>query len=741
MNYFTQYIILSIIQGLLFNLVQSRYIAQNDDYYLLYVDNNYGQLYQKRQEPREFISSLVMEIHELIVENKETYKNPEELEALDEQEHPLKKRDEIYDSNYVYPISSIKDTTVLLTYLSYDLNEKVKALPGIRGSEPNKEIPIDTAIDVNDIEIDFNEMYKRSDNDIVNDDALITEIKLETGWKDVEIRRKSYSNLSLISQNLYNDTSNPYDATYYYPKSAGEGIDIYIVDSGFNFGVREYDNKEEREAKCIGTMSNSLLEKPTSEDSCVSNSNHGEKVANSVGGARYGTASKANIYGIALEMNQKGDYTKASFISALDYITNTLSVRPYKTIVNLSVGDYVSLDETEYINTIKEIVDQMNEQGIIIVTAAGNGVTVKDSNGKKKVQGVNVYDLNRNKVLIPCIFDNVICVGGIDNFGYNDANPSLSLQSASTMNPKNYRRIYFSNYGEKVDLYAPGCGIIEEQRSNLSYYFSMFCGTSISSPITAGVIATIMSEYSHIQYNTLTMLEYLRDLGQKDIIEGIPEGPNIFLNNGKYSVYNNNSVKNNVITTTTTSTTTTTTTTFETVNSTSIEIVDPTTTEILYSTSIVENTTSTITITPTTTEIIYPTTQTEIINAAFDDENINPIEVMNTSLTEIVYPTTTENIYATQTEVVNATYTTTYTTLQEETTLSYDNANTNENDEAEIVTSTEEESYTTETETETETPTEMDISYDDEDDDTTENIDVYEEDIHTDDDSDTDEEY
>lgn len=51
----------------------------------------------------------------------------------------------------------------------------------------------------------------------------------------------------------------------------------------------------------------------------------------------------------------------------------------------------------------------------------------------------------------------------------------------------------FSNYGPKVDLFAPGMGIPTTHRSGDAAYFST-AGTSIASPIAAGVAALIWSQ-------------------------------------------------------------------------------------------------------------------------------------------------------------------------------------------------------------------------------------------------------
>ena len=63
-------------------------------------------------------------------------------------------------------------------------------------------------------------------------------------------------------------------------------------------------------------------------------------------------------------------------------------------------------------------------------------------------------------------------------------------------------------------------------------------GTSYSTPIVSGVVACLMSENPQVKYNTESMRQYLQELGEKNILDDIPEGtPNIFINNGKHIIY------------------------------------------------------------------------------------------------------------------------------------------------------------------------------------------------------------
>jgi len=198
----------------------------------------------------------------------------------------------------------------------------------------------------------------------------------------------------------------------------------------------------------------------------------------------------------------------------------------------------------------------MSNKGSVFISAAGN-----DS-------------ANCDNIIYPCSFDDVICVGATDNIALNDdyyaleelkknrynrtvypsydewedlyesadlkfMNDEESFYNNKFVLTKSYSRAYYSNYGKKVDIYAPGYVKAfymnqygYERKQNLS-------GTSFSTPIVAGVVATIMGEKPYMNYNTLRMKKELQEIGLNGIIKNIDDDyPNIFINNGKHLKYN-----------------------------------------------------------------------------------------------------------------------------------------------------------------------------------------------------------
>ncbi|OUM65745.1 hypothetical protein PIROE2DRAFT_41380, partial [Piromyces sp. E2] len=286
-----------------------------------------------------------------------------------------------------------------------------------------------------------------------------------------------------MSQGLFNGTSQQYDTTYYFPKKEGEGIDIYVIDSGFNFRHPEFSNKDERTVKCIGIISNGEYIEPEAEDYCISNNIHGELTSDCVGGIKHGSASKANIYGIGLtiEGREGEENNNENFLLSLDYVLNNIKMKPHKSIITMSMGGFFSLADTEFYNYMQKIFNKFTELGVISFVSAGNG-------------GRKVYDKENDAVYLPCALNGVICVGAIDSNG-SDRDPTIpnELYYSNKMLPINYARANFSNYGEQVKIYGPGYALAEFQDWEYNVV-DLFVGTSFTTPLVAGIAATIMSE-------------------------------------------------------------------------------------------------------------------------------------------------------------------------------------------------------------------------------------------------------
>eukprot|EP00833_Pecoramyces_ruminatium_P003141 jgi/Orpsp1_1/1177173/evm.model.c7180000060460.1 len=598
--------------------------AGNENYFMIFVNNGSSKdgKNNKREEAEQRVNSVIDEITTLIVDNIDTYENPAKLEEFEQSSNLLlRKRDnENNESALAYSISSLDDKTIIYSYLSDVVAGKVEKIPNVMACVKDREIH-----------------FTSENGKKMNQMEKLNEILSETQWSGVDVREDADIHLSLLSQGKFDGNSTTtYDKNYYYPSSAGKDIDIFILDSGFNFRHPEFANKDERTVKCAFTPHNAIILPSKVDDYCEFTDGkiyHGLMVSDVAGGLVHGVANKANIYGIPIfggydtedeypteypsdqplptdgndyptdyydddyddyteypsedptdfineirkEISEDNVFFISSVIASLKYIDENM-LRPNKAVFNFSFGLYLDglIEEDKYIiDYWRDYIDHMSSRGAVFVVSAGNE---KEEN-----------TLNGEKSLYPCAYDNVICVGATDNAGMNVLDPIeneieelydklfdilfsgeekvteeakkqveeikkrleeiieiydeeydkiANIYSKKVMNPEHYRVASFSNFGKKVEIYAPGWAEVEYRDIYGRFLKELTAGTSFSSPIVAGIAATIMSEHPEIKFDTKKMKEYLIETGEKNIIEGIAEGnPNVFVSNGKHSVY------------------------------------------------------------------------------------------------------------------------------------------------------------------------------------------------------------
>ncbi|ORX83214.1 subtilisin-like protein [Anaeromyces robustus] len=484
-------------------------VQDDDNFYLIFVnytsianETDSEKIHNKRHEENreEFIDSVMDEIHDLILDNLDTYEKPEAVEELLNKEK-LRKRDDQYYFGTVNKISSFKEITVLTAILSSNLTDSVKNINGVYGCIPNQRF----------------QYHRFNKQDIID----------ETRWKKIAMRKTKDVHLSLISQGKYNpDLISKYDNTYYYPEHGGNNTKIVIFDDSFNFKHKEFYNPNRYAGCLIGWGGDGQPRKIYDDQDCLVGyseiPNHGRITADLAAGLEHGVAPNADIYGIPIENTP----TFIAIIRALDnmyYYSNMLYDGNNRVVFNFSFGGYFNKKKefVQFFDYLENFISHLTNYGIIFVASAGNNYS-------------NVYNATTDKEMLPCLFEKVICVGATDNpYNTTSNDPNKILTNS-------YRKANFSNFGDGVNIYAPGYHnyAITNFKDNTNEE-GLFAGTSGAAPIVAGVVATIMSEHPKITFNFDSMLTYLQKISIKNAIVNIEKDhpSNYFINNGKHVVY------------------------------------------------------------------------------------------------------------------------------------------------------------------------------------------------------------
>jgi len=505
----TKFTSLLFVVFLLINIINAKNVANKevedskDKYYLITVNNKYGdfKIYTKPKKSKrhlskveKFVFNFIDEIHELIVENKATFEDQEQLEEI-ESSGKLRKRstktEEIYanygDSEFINPIASVDGYIIFNAYLSKPLAEEVATYDDVESVSPVRLVEPN------------HQNYNKED--ILN----------ETKWKNLSVKENADRHLSLISQGKYSPSHiAEYDDNYYFPSTAGEGVDIIIIDTSFNFTYFEFENTNEREIRCVADFERGqIITDP--EYSCgYSYQKHGEQVADAAAGLNHGVATRANVLALALKVDRHfGMFSTNDIIAALGYASERM-IKPHKTVINMSLSGPCNIEDDYYTGSEK-LINEITDKGGIVVVSAGNAST-------------KLHAEEKEEVYIPCQFESTICVGGIDSLNTTEISES-------------YRKADHSNYGDNVDIYAPYNVQTEFVNNQREISSNQSPGTSFSSPMTAGIIATIISEYSNIKFTRDSMLQHLL---KNAIPFEVDNEVCYMINNGKHIVYSAN---------------------------------------------------------------------------------------------------------------------------------------------------------------------------------------------------------
>ncbi|KAK4101159.1 subtilisin-like protein [Parathielavia hyrcaniae] len=224
---------------------------------------------------------------------------------------------------------------------------------------------------------------------------------------------------------------------YFYSDTAGEGVRVYVLDTGINVAHADFGGRAVWGANFAGSS-------PDADED-----GHGTHVAGIVAGETHGVAKKAVVVAVKV-LDRDGSGSMSDLLRALEWAvrdadTERAGAGPGSSaqtaVINMSlIGAYT--------RSVNEGVEAATRRGITVVVAAGN-------------------DEDDVRNWSPASAPSAITVAAIDQ---RDFRPD------------------FSNWGKGVDIFAPGVWIPSAYKGGDSAS-AVLSGTSMAAPHVAGLAA------------------------------------------------------------------------------------------------------------------------------------------------------------------------------------------------------------------------------------------------------------
>ncbi|KAF7306691.1 hypothetical protein MIND_00460800 [Mycena indigotica] len=236
---------------------------------------------------------------------------------------------------------------------------------------------------------------------------------------------------------------------YDYDPSGGDGVDVYVIDTGININHEEFQGR--------ASWGATIPQNDVDEDG----NGHGTHCAGTIASRKFGVAKAANVIAVKV-LGSNGSGSMSDVIGGVNFATTASLAKKAKaeaefkatgktahkgSVANMSLGGGKS-------DALDRAVNAAVDKGLHFAVAAGND--------------------NRDACnYSPAAAEKAVTVG------------------ASTLSDE---RAYFSNFGKCVDVFAPGLNIRSTWIGSTSAE-NTISGTSMASPHTAGMLAYLLSLY------------------------------------------------------------------------------------------------------------------------------------------------------------------------------------------------------------------------------------------------------
>ncbi|GAM89129.1 hypothetical protein ANO11243_071640 [Dothideomycetidae sp. 11243] len=236
--------------------------------------------------------------------------------------------------------------------------------------------------------------------------------------------------LSLIShKDLPRKAPEPDDGSYIYDESAGDGTYAYIIDSGINMQNVEFDR---RARKGYNAVKRDVA-------AWTDESGHGTHIAAIIGGKTYGVTKRSTLIAVKVLRTEQG--VMSQILDGYQWAANDITTKRRAAVAVIDVAVY-----GPYSTAFNRAVDAASAKGVTTVACAGND--------------------NKNVAMSPASARTAISVSATD---------------------ANRERATFANWGDHVDIWAPGVRIISANKGSRTAV-GKGSGTAQASAFVAGLV-------------------------------------------------------------------------------------------------------------------------------------------------------------------------------------------------------------------------------------------------------------
>ncbi|KAG8731340.1 subtilisin-like serine protease [Ceratobasidium sp. 423] len=248
--------------------------------------------------------------------------------------------------------------------------------------------------------------------------------------------------------------------SYTFNETAGQGVDVYVVDTGINTQHVSFEGRASFGFAAQG--------QPRVDDQ-----GHGTHCAGTIASKDFGVAKAANVIAVKV-LGADGSGATSDIVSGIQFAMQAAAASGRPSVISMSLGGGVS-------RALDSAVTTAVGAGMHVVVAAGN----------------EAADANTSS---PARAPAVITVGAMN----------INDQVAS-----------FSNFGRGVDIFAPGQQVISTFIGSTTAR-QILSGTSMACPHVAGMVATILSQEGNM--TPAQMSDRLKSLGKANALTSVPAG-------------------------------------------------------------------------------------------------------------------------------------------------------------------------------------------------------------------------